>query len=74
MLDFELITDTELEEAFAIAMMSDDELDEYIREHEEQDFFEEDWTDGYSEAEDNMPCDTYGLCAGIACPRFFNCH
>lgn len=38
-------------------------------EEDEEDYPYDDY--GY---ESNMPCDTYGMCAGSSCSRFYECH
>lgn len=37
----------------------------------EDDGFDYEIAEGYAE---NMPCDTYGMCAGVSCPRYFQCN
>lgn len=61
------MSNEELSELLGLSVDELEQMDEEQREAEE--FFEED----YSEASGNMPCDTYGVCAGTACPRFFQC-
>lgn len=65
------MSNEELSELLGLSVEELEQMDEEQREAEE--FFEEDYTDAYSEASGNMPCDTYGMCAGTACPRFFQC-
>ena len=43
---------------------------EYCDEDDE-DGFDYEIAEGYAE---NMPCDTYGMCAGVSCPRYFQCN
>ncbi len=44
---------------------------EYCDNEDEDDGFEYEIAEGYAE---NMPCDTYGMCAGVSCPRYFQCN
>lgn len=37
----------------------------------EDDGFDYEIAEGYAE---NMPCDTYGMCAGVSCPCYFQCN
>lgn len=37
----------------------------------EDDGFDYEIAEGYAE---NMPCDTYGMCAGVSCPHYFQCN
>ena len=37
----------------------------------EDDGFDYEIAEGYAE---NMPCDTYGACAGVSCPCYFQCN
>lgn len=30
--------------------------------------------DDDADADGNMPCDTYGMCAGTSCKQYFSCH
>ena len=36
-----------------------------------EDGFDYEIAEGYAE---NMPCDTYGMCAGVSCPHYFQCN
>ena len=40
-------------------------------EDDEDDDFNYEITEGYAE---NMSCDTYGICAGVSCPHYFQCN
>lgn len=37
----------------------------------EDDDFDYEIAEGYAE---NMPCDTYGMCAGVSCSHYFQCN
>lgn len=37
----------------------------------EDDGFDYEIAEGYAE---NMPCDTYGMCAGVSCSHYFQCN
>ncbi len=43
---------------------------EYCENEDEDDNFNDEIVEGYA---DNMPCDTYGMCSGVSCPRYFQC-
>ena len=38
---------------------------------DDEDGFDYEIAEGYAE---NMPCDTYGMCAGVSCPHYFQCN
>ena len=37
----------------------------------DEDGFDYEIAEGYAE---NMPCDTYGMCAGVSCSHYFQCN
>lgn len=38
---------------------------------DDEDGFDYEIAEGYAE---NMPCDTYGMCAGVSCSHYFQCN
>lgn len=40
-------------------------------EDDDEDGFDYEIAEGYAE---NMPCDTYGICVGVSCLRYFQCN
>jgi len=40
--------------------------------HQEDD--DDEWYEVDDDYASNCPCDTYGMCGGTSCPRYFECH
>jgi hypothetical protein len=48
------------------------EMRNWIKQNTEED--EEEWYDVDDDYYSNAPCDTYGMCAGISCSHYYDCH
>lgn len=68
----EISTD-DLDDVLDTLEMTDDEFDAYVKEKcmDKYDWDEQDDEYGYS---GNMPCDTWGMCAGTSCSHYWQCN